>query len=265
MIKSLLRSFGIAPLFVALASSAWAATVINPVGVTLTGSDALFPATQLIDGSGLEFPLSTGDPLPVIWNHRWKSPSSDSWVSGAPGGFPSDWYASSPSVPTFVFDLGQDVALDAVHLWPYSGHPGVNGTVQGNSARTVEFRFNTAAAGNGSFAGPAVGVTLDHGPLSETAAGFVLPRQDFSVGLQTARWVEMRITDNWYVAPGDGTTQDTHGHFIRGGDRVGLGEVRFSTVPEPRAYALVAGLGLFGLAAARSRSRVNGRKDGGPS
>ncbi len=255
MIRNLPRSLGIAPLFVALASSAWAATVIVPVGVTLSGSDALFPAAHLIDGSGLEFPLSTGDPLPLVWNHRWKSPASDSWVSGAPGGFPSDWYASSASIPTFVFDLGQDTPLDAVHLWPYSGHSGADGTVQGNSARTLEFRFNTAADGNGSFAGPAVGVTLDHGPLSETAAGFALPRQDFSVGLQTARWIEMRITDNWYVAPGDGTTPDTHGHLIRGGDRVGLGEIRFSAVPEPRAYAWVAGLGLLGCAVVRNRSR----------
>jgi len=45
----------------------------------------------------------------------------------------------------------------------------------------------------------------------------------------------MRIADNWFVAPGDGTTQDQHGHVVRGGDRVGLGEVRFSTVPEPPA------------------------------
>jgi hypothetical protein len=43
----------------------------------------------------------------------------------------------------------------------------------------------------------------------------------------------MRITDNWYVAPGDGTAQDEHGHPMRGGDRIGLGEVRFSVVPEP--------------------------------
>lgn len=265
MQRELPRSFAIAPLFVALASSACAATVINPVGVTLTGSDALFPAAHLIDGSGLEFLLSTGDPLPLVSNHRWKSPASDSWVSGAPGGFPSDWYANSSSVPTFVFDLGQDTALDAVHLWPYSGHSGADGTVQGNSARTLEFRFNTTAEGNGAFSGPAVGVTLDHGPLSETAAGFVLPRQDFGVGLQTARWIEMRITHNWYVAPGDGTTPDTHGHIIRGGDRVGLGEIRFSAVPEPHAHALVVGLGLLGLAVGRNRSRPKPRTDRGPS
>jgi hypothetical protein len=64
----------------------------------------------------------------------------------------------------------------------------------------------------------------------------------------------MRITDNWYVAPGDGSTQDEHGHLIRGGDRVGLGEVRFSAVPEPPAYAGVAALGLAVFAVWRRRA-----------
>jgi hypothetical protein len=247
------RTFVLTALAVSLAANASAANVVNPVGVTLTGASTLFPATQLIDGSGLEFPLVNGAPLPPVWNHRWGSPAGDSWVSSAPGGFPSDWYAASSTTPTFVLDLGQDTALDAVHLWAYSGGTGVGGTIQGNSARTLEFRFNTAAQGNGAFAGPAVTVTMDHGPVSQTPAGFVLPRQDFALGSQTARWVEMRITDNWYVAPGDGSTQDEHGHLMRGGDRVGLGEVRFSAIPEPREFALLAGAGLLGFAIWRRR------------
>ena len=115
------------------------------------------------------------------------------------------------------------------------------GNVQGNSAKTIQLRFNTHAEGAVDFLKQPVTINLDHGLISETPAGSPMPRQDFSLGAQTARYVEMRVTDNWYVAQGDGTAQDEHGHFVRGGDRVGLGEVRFSAVPEPGAFALLSG------------------------
>lgn len=84
MIHHLSRASTLAALSTAVASNAIAANVINPAGVTLTGADALFPASHLIDGSGLEFPVSNGAPLPATWNHRWGSPATDSWVTGAP-------------------------------------------------------------------------------------------------------------------------------------------------------------------------------------
>jgi len=67
-------------------------------------------------------------------------------VSGA-FGFPSDWFAASGSIPRFVVDLGQQLLLDAVHVWAYSGGTGFSDTYQGNSAKVLEFRFNTAAQG----------------------------------------------------------------------------------------------------------------------
>lgn len=233
-----------------------AATVVNPVDVTLSGADEFFPAAHIIDGSGLSAQPNTGDPLPETWTHAWGDPANDSWVSSDPGGFPADWFAVSGSIPTFVFDLGQNSLLDTVHLWAYSGGPGVTGDYQGNSAKTLEFRFNTAAEGGLNFNKPATAITMDHGLISETPAGSPMPRQDFNVGPQTARYVEMRVTDNWYVPPGDGTGQDEHGHFVRGGDRVGLGEVRFSAVPEPAISALLAG-GLVLFATRGFRQRKN--------
>lgn len=218
-----------------------AATVVDPVSVTLSGADEFFPATHLIDGSGLSSQPNTGDPLPDTWTHAWGDPANDSWVSTDPGGFPADWFAVSGSIPIFVFDLGQNSLLNTVHLWAYSGGPGVTGNYQGNSAKTLEFRFNTDDEGDLNFNKSATTITMDHGLVSETPAGSPMPRQDFNVGSQTARYVEMRVTDNWYVPPGDGTGQDEHGDFVRGGDRVGLGEVRFSAVPEPTTSALLAG------------------------
>jgi hypothetical protein len=233
----------------AIGWSAQAATVVNPVDVSLSGADEFFPAFHLIDGSGLDAQPVTGDPLPDTWTHAWGDPANHSWVSTDPGGFPADWFLASGTIPRFVLDLGQDSLLNNVHLWAYSGGAGVAGNYQGNSAKTLEFRFNTQAEGAIDFVKPAVTVTLDHGFTSETPIGTPMPRQDFDVGARAARYVEIRITDNWYVAPGDGSTQDEHGHFMRGGDRIGLGEVRFSAgiIPEPAIPALFAGGLLFSV------------------
>ena len=248
-----MRNFAGIALWAALIGNSQAANVINPTGIQLvTGADTLYAVENLINGSGLDSMPATGSPLPAIWNHQFGNPSADSWVSTDPGGFPADWFAASGTIPTFVIDLGQEFPVEAVHLWAYSGSTGVAGTIQGNSARTVEFRFNTAAEGDGSFLGPAVTVQANHGPTSETPSGFILPRQDFAVGNITAQFVEMRVTDNWFVAPGDGSSADEHGHLSRGGDRVGLGEVRFSAVPEPSTCALFA-LGLVLLLVNRLR------------
>jgi hypothetical protein len=235
--------------YLALALAIWAApaspsragNVINPIDIQLVeGAATLFPVANLINGSGLDAMPATGSPLPATWNHQWQSPDQNSWVSTDPGGFPADWFAASGTIPRFVIDLGQEFPVEAVHLWPYAGGTGVAGTIQGNSARTLEFRFNTSAEGDAVFAGPPVVVDLNHGPVSETPPGMILPRQDFAVGPVTAQFVEMRITDNWFVAPGDGSGADEHGHLSRGGDRIGLGEVRFSAVPEPTTWAFFA-------------------------
>jgi len=234
----------------ACALSAHAAIVINPVSISLTGANEFFPADNLINGSGLEFPLNTGDTMPATLNHFYGDGGPNSWVS-EDYGFPADWYERSGKIPVFVLDMGKHTTLDSVSLWAYAGGTGVTGTVSGNSARLFEFRFNTEAQGDAIFAGPAVSVDLNHGPTSEMS-GFILPRQDFAVGTQNARYVEMRVTDNWYVAPGDGSTMDEHGDLIRGGDRVGLGEVTFTVVPEPSSWT-VLGAGLV-LMVACSRS-----------
>jgi hypothetical protein len=228
-------------LWAALISNTQAGTVINPVDISLTGADAFFPIVHLIDGTGLDSQPSTGAPVPTSWNHQWGAAvDQNSWVSSDPGGFPADWFEASGTIPRFVIDLGQEFEVEAVHLWPYAGSTGANGTVQANSAKTLEFRFNTAAQGDANFLGAPVTVQIDHGPVNETAPGFILPQQAFAIGNQTAQFVEMLITDNWFVAPGDGSTMDEHGHLARGGDRIGLGEVRFSAVPEPSTWALLA-------------------------
>ena len=235
------------------------AYAVKPVGYTLTGADEFFSGSHLIDGSGLTDPLETWTKMPDDPNavkHTWGvGVASDNWVTGAPGGFPSDWFEASGTIPTFVFDLGEDRPLIGAHFWQYGSGTGTPGAVQGNGAKSIELRFNTAADGNVDFLGPVYTIDLDHAPPDGEPTGQVLPRQDLWLpDVIDARYVEMRITDSWFVAPGDGTGMDEHGHPIRGGDRVGLGEVRFSMVPEPGTYALaLLGLGLLGLARRRRR------------
>jgi hypothetical protein len=62
----------------------------------------------------------------------------------------------------------------------------------------------------------------------------------------SARYVQFTATDNFFVAPGDGSGGETPG-----GDRVGLGEVAFSVVPEPSSMVLI--LIAMGLLALRRR------------
>jgi hypothetical protein len=239
------------PMLVLAATAAQGAIVIRPVSVvSVTGAGTLFTADNLINNSGLSTPLNSGDTL-VTASHQWKvDPSVDSWVSTDPGGYPSDWFAASGTQPTFVLDLGADVAITDIHLWAYGGSAGAG--TQGNTAKDLTFRFNTNAQGSGAFSGTVYGAQMDHGPDTSAASGFVLPRQDFTLGATvTARFVQMTITDNWFVAPGNGSGLDTHGHAMDGGDRVGLGEVRFSNIPEPATMTL----GAVGILAILRRRR----------
>ena len=74
-------------------------------------------------------------------------------------------------------------------------------------------------------------------------------RQTYAFGETiVARYVELTASDNFFVAPGDGS-----GGGPIGGDRIGLGEVAFP-VPEPASLVLEMAA-LVGLATARLRSR----------
>ena len=81
-------------------ASATAATVVKPVSVSLTGADAFFSVENIINGNGLQTPLNTGDLLPVATYHSFGvGVASDNWVTGAPGGYPSDWFAAAGTIP----------------------------------------------------------------------------------------------------------------------------------------------------------------------
>ncbi|MGC6565188.1 MAG: PEP-CTERM sorting domain-containing protein [Akkermansiaceae bacterium] len=151
-------------------------------------------------------------------------------MTADPGGFPSDYIAVAGS-PILVFDLGSDTDISTIHTWGYS-----NGNTNGVSEFSL--RFATAAEGDTGF-----GNSITYNPtFSMLRDESVLQSNDFNQTLN-ARYVEFTVIDNFFVAPGNGPDA--------GGDRVGLGEVSFSAVPEPTTGLL----GLLGLAFVMRRRR----------
>jgi hypothetical protein len=62
--------------------------------------------------------------------------------------------------------------------------------------------------------------------------------QAFALPTPTARYVQLEVTDNYFGQPG----------ITAGGDRAGIGEVRYATEVVPElSSALLGALGLLGL------------------
>lgn len=204
----------------AVAPAAHAVTFYTPVSITssTSGTD-LFSATNLIQGPGIGY--SAAEP------HDALGPGGDpgySWVTSAPGGFPSDYIAVAGQ-PILVLDLGATLPLSEISTWGYN-----NGNANGVSAFSL--RFSTT----GTFSG---------GPVESFTAAISSTTRDshpFTSGIQLARFVEFTVTDNYFSGGGFGPPP--------GGDRVGLGEISFQAIPEP-STALLSAAALLGLARRR--------------
>ncbi|MCA9184969.1 MAG: hypothetical protein R3E01_30605 [Pirellulaceae bacterium] len=173
---------------------------------------------DMVNGAGLSAPLNTGDPLTAALNvtHTFGGSFQDSYVSVA--AFPEYFAANGPA--SVVFDLtgGGDTPIRSALFWQYENNGGNNSNV-GNHARTIELRFNTEAQGSGLFAGPVSTVTLE--PV--IGAGAINGMQSASVGGGGSfRYAELQLVDNHFGDP------DGFG-VSGGGDRIGLGEIRFAT------------------------------------
>ncbi len=182
-----------------------------------TGVDDLYPASNLIQGLGVGFDANAPfERLPL--------PDPEGlWVTAAPGGFPSD-YIEVAGMPVFKLDLGQDTNLREVSIWGYAD-------TNSNGASEVSLQFATDAEGPDG-----VGSSIAYNPtfFPEVAS---VPRQSFLFSEAVdARYVQLTVVDNYYVAPGDGTGGPPG---LAGGDRAGLGEIAFANVPEPSTVALV--------------------------
>ena len=221
-----------------LLSSA-SATIISPQSV-ISEEYVYRSAEKAIDGSGLSTTLNTGASLSTalstthIYNTGWDK----SFVSSNKG---ADFFANlgTDTDLDIVLDLtnGGDIDFQSVLLWQYQYNGGNANKMTGNDLRTLEIRINTEAEGSSTFsATPDATVTmlpvLDGDTDDTNDLGGINSAQKYALGSQHGRYALISITDNYYGLNG----------ITIGGDRVGLGEIRFATetvVPEPAAYLLV--------------------------
>jgi sugar lactone lactonase YvrE len=171
-----------------------------------TGVSDFYPAKNLIAGPG--------DGFEATPPHQSISPGAAAaiWVTAACG-FPCDYYLTLPA-PILTIDLGTNLPLHEISVWGYDSS-------NSNGAKKASLRFATSADGLGGF-----GNTIAFNP-SFSILNDDTNRQSFAFGQTvTARYVEVTLTDNHFLPPGDGSAGE-----LPGGDRVGLGEIAFS-VPE---------------------------------
>ena len=219
---------------------------------------------RLVDASGLSDPAlaAAGSTLADLSGvtHIFGESFLDSWVTNAVIG---DYFATN-AAPVLAFDLGADAWLRDVVFWQYENN-GSGVARSGNAARVVELRFSTSAEGPSFPAQPTAVVTLEDVDLG---LGGINSPQFFSLGAGVrARFVQLTVTDNFFGMPG----------IVAGGDRVGIGEIRFNasdgaqtvmaaapnrfelrsaTIAAPGLTAVESGLNAWGLALDPLRERL---------
>lgn len=203
--------------------------VVKPVSATSTiagdaGSNVNFllndnPASgeiSLQDDTGAAVALDTGAPILdaiCALAARSGSAQAESWTRGA-----------SLGNPVFVFDLtgGGDTDIGSILLWQYGNNGGPGAGNGGNSTREFSLIFHTEAEGDAfDFGAETTEFTGSMAPIYGDSVADNVAQPFFFGASVSARYVALRIDSN-YLSPADPI-------ITGGGDRYGLGEVRFAT------------------------------------
>ena len=219
------------------AHSAWA-VIVTPVSVTSTiagdaGSsvDYLLADNPAFAAAGLQMPVGTATTLP---DGAALTDALGTFGELSGGGQGESWTRpTGEGNPVFSFDLGSEREIGSILLWQY-GNNGGGANRNGNHTRDFELIFHTTAEGptfDFASAGGGEAVefsgTMERAGIDELGTTELNPAQFFGFSAtETARYVGLRIATNYLNQPG----------LVAGGDRYGLGEVRFATelvAPEP--------------------------------
>ena len=183
--------------FALIAGQLAQAALVNPTGVTLNASSEFFPVGNLVDNSGLSGVVTDMNFASIT---HANASATTAWVTDdpAPGG--GDYYAEDPPnpIPSLTFSLDQTYNLTHVLTWGYHF-----GATNGNEAKSITVEFSTD--GGASFP-----TSTD---ITRTFSAAATDTQSLG-GEFMANAVRFLITDNFFEDAG-------------GGDRVGLGEVKF--------------------------------------
>lgn len=203
------------------AASLQAAVLVTPTGLTNTsGVSEFFTAINIVNDTGLSGAADIGNYTTIT---HGAAGGGNAWTTADPNGGGSDYFdAGSPgTLPVFTLSLGQSYPLTDLVFWGYHF-----GSANGNEGREFLLEFSTD--GGGSFP---TSTTVSN-PLSTYA---VANAATLSLsGTFDADTVRLSIPDNHF------------GGTAPGGDRVGLGEVKFvSSIPEPSTALLGSLAGLL--------------------
>ena len=178
-------------------------------------------AGNLINGSGLSAALTESNLDTVTHADPSFSSPGNAWTTNAPGGFPSDYFASTSATIIFELIFDDTYNLTNFYNWSYDFN---EGNLNGNNIRTVSFDY-----GIGNFDSSTGSVNL-----TTMTANNVATNTPISF---TADRVRIQVLDNYFGVAG-----------FQGGDRVSAAEFAFvgTVIPEPSA-ALLSGLAGFAL------------------
>ena len=206
---------------------AWGFDYFSIEAVTVdTEESDLWPVSNLIQGPGVGF--NAEEPHEKILGG-----AEGNWVTADDAGFPSD-YIEDVRQPVIQLDLGEERLLKEISVWGYA-------STNANGTSRFSLRFASEAEG-----GPdGILGNIDYGNSISYNPTFDLSNVDTDVQQYklfgehvTARYVEFTNVDNFFIAPGQNPGPESLDDveprllpFVPGGDRVGLGEIAFLSLP----------------------------------
>lgn len=210
---TVLRSLAPSMILLALSTGVVpAAELLTPIDVISSLNDEeppigpdFYAAINLIGDAG----LPDGEELTVFtYGAALHDPfgTSTAWVSQDPAPAAGDWYGEGNPEPVLTFYLDDVYWLTDFIVWGYASSTAQNN----NEAKT--FSIELSADGGSTWSAPQEVIHQRTGRAAETLA---LPVPGF------ADTIRVTITDNFFGEAG-----------AAGGDRVGLGEVKFLGEPE---------------------------------